>query len=392
MLRRVAKALLAVVVLASASGVGWWFYRLQAKEQAVHTVGRGDVVCGVTVSGEVQCRQKTAVAAEIVALVRRLAVKEGQRVGRGDTLVELDDRVIAAECAKAAASLDRTRQHLAELKSGPRKEEILQARQGVKQAEAVLTYATKYHERAIPLSKRNAATQSELDLALSRRQVAEAGLQEAKAKLDLLLTGTRPEELARAEAEVRLAEAELTRCKETRRKYTLRAAHDAIVTAKYINPGEVVHPGQVLVRIDNINDVQVRARAQEAQMAGVRLGGSARVLADAYPDRPLQAKVVKILPRVDPESGSIVVLLELVEAPDVTLMDGMAVDVALIADERHGVTKIPSRAVERSDGEAVVWVRQGGSFQRRVIRTGLEDHQWVEVVDRLKPGDVIRDR
>jgi len=164
------------------------------------------------------------------------------------------------------------------------------------------------------------------------------------------------------------------------------------VTARYVHVGEVVSPGQVLLRLDNTEDIEIRAQAQETQLAGIQPGSRARVLADAYPDRPLPAEVVRVLPRVEPESGAVSVLLKLTQRPTVTLMDGMAVDIALISEERRQVVRVPASAVERPGEQARVWVRTNTSFQPRAIQTGLADGRWVEVVAGLRPGEVIQIR
>lgn len=386
------KILLAVLVLGSAAGMAWWWRQYGIARAGTFTAETGDIVVGVTVSGTIESRQKSAVAAEVVGLVRRLAFSEGQRVSRGDVLVELDDGEIAAECAKAKASQDHATYYLAELKAGPRKEEITKAEELVKQADARLAYAKKDYENLSELAKRGAARPSELNQALTALQVAEAEWNANKAQLALLSAGTRPEQIEQADSQVRLAAAEAARCEAMRAKYTLRATHDGVVTAEVVHVGEVVAPGQVLLRVDNVEDVQVRAQAQETELAGIQPGSPARVIADAYPDQPLRAEVRQILPRVEPESGTVPVLLALTERPRVVLMDGMAVDVALMAKERHGVVRVPASAVEKRADKTIVWLKDGASFQARTVRTGLADGQWVEIVEGLQPGDVVRTR
>ncbi len=384
------RILLPMLIAGIVIGTIWWCNRIGAAGAATHTVDAGDLLSGVTVSGTVRSRQKTAVAAETIAAVKRLAVIEGQHVAKGNVLVELDDSVIAANCAKARSRVDCARQYLAELKAGPRTEQITQAREALKQTKAKLHYIKADHKKIANLLERGTATRSEFDLAVKHLRIAEAETGRAQAQLDLLLAGTRREQVARAEAEVSLAEADVRRCNALRQKYTLRAPHAGIVTAKYVNVGEVVAPGQVLLRVDNINDIEIRAQAQEAQLPDIQPGSRARVLADAYPNCPLEAVVENILPRVDPESGTVTVLLRLTETPTVVLMDGMAVDIALIGQERHSVIRIPASAVERRNGQTVVEVREGRSFVSRPVNVGISDGQWVEVKSDLKVGDVVR--
>ena len=388
MLRTIVKFLLLVAVLGSAAAAGWWWYAYHAAQVDVHTVGRGDIVVGVTVSGAIESRQKSAVAAEIVALLDKLVVDEGQAVKKGDSLVELDAAVILAERGKAEANLDRARAHLAELEKSPRREEEDHAAELVKQAASRLDYAKRQLELIERLVKQGNEMQSQLDLAKSRKEVAEAELNAAKAQQALLKP--RQEQIDRAEADVKFAKAELNRCNALQEKYVLRAEHDGIVTARHVNVGEVVSPGQVLLRVDNNSDLRVRAQVQETQLAGVRPGHVARVLTDAYPDKPLSAKVTEILPRVDPESGAVGVLLDLQAAGGAALMDGMAVDIAFVGGERKNVIRVPASAIEKVEGKTRVWVRSGASYQPREIQTGLAGVQWVEVVCGLEAGQVVR--
>jgi hypothetical protein len=125
-------------------------------------------------------------------------------------------------------------------------------------------------------------------------------------------------------------------------------------------------------------------------LSGVAIGGKGRVLADAHPDMPLEAVVEQVLPRVDPEQGTITVLLKLLPPLRVALMDGMAADIALIGKEVKGALRVPAEAVEGRGQAASVWVRQGDSFVRRPVTAGVTDGHWVEVISGLKAGDVVR--
>ncbi|MCD4699706.1 MAG: efflux RND transporter periplasmic adaptor subunit [Phycisphaerae bacterium] len=390
MLKKTARIVLPLLIAGTALGVVRWWHRISTASAETYTVDAGDLLTGITVSGTVRSRQKTAVAAETVAAVKRVAVTEGQHVAKGDVLVELDDCVIEADCAKARSQVDCARQYLAELKAGPRTEQITQARETLKQTEAKLHHIEADHMKIASLLKRGTATKSEFDMVVKQMKVAKAETGWAQAQLDLLLAGTRREQIARAEAEVSLAEAEVRRCNALRQKYTLRAPHAGIVTVRYVNIGEVVSMGQVLLRLDNTKDIEIRAAAQETQLPDIQPGSRARVLADAYPDCPLEAVVENILPRVDPESGTVTVLLRLTETPAVVLMDGMAVDIALIKQERNSVIRVPASAVEDRNGLTVVQVREGRSFVRRSVNVGISDGQWVEVKSDLKIGDVVR--
>lgn|GEM_PF-2892984 len=391
MRRTIVWIFLAAVILGPAAAVGLWWRDHEARQVRTHDADTGSVLAGVTVSGAVHSRQQEAVAAEVIAAVKAILVKEGQSVTEDQVLIQLDDGVVAAEIAKARASAEVAAQQLAELRAGPRKGEIDKAETQVARAEAQLTYAERRHASLVRAARTGNATELEIQLAESELNRAKADVAWAKAAVSLLRSGTREEQIARAQAEVDLAKGEQARLEALRQKYTLRAAHAGIVTLRKVNVGEVVAPGQVLLRLDNTEDIEIRAQVQESQLLGVRPGGQARVLADAYPETPLEAVVEKTLPRVDPEQGTITVLLKLTKTPPpVALMDGMAVDIALIAQEVNGVVRVPAEAIHGKGEAAHVWVRQGTAFVRRPVATGISDGYWVEVKSGLKAGEVVR--
>lgn len=384
------RILLIAVVAGPALGMAWWWRSYWAGEVETHTVSTGRLLAGVTVSGTVRCVEKTAVAAEVVAAVAEVVVDEGDPVQQGQVLLRLDDRIVAAQCLKANNEVRKARQYFEELKEGPRKAEIEQAQHAVDQAQAAFRFAKKEYDQVTQMLGEGGATQSELDRATRELAIAQGALGQARARLSLLNAGTRAEQIARAQLEIQLAEAEAKRCQALRTKYTLRAPHDGKVTAKYINPGEVISPGQVLLRIDNTDKVEIRAAAQETQLPGITVGAEAEIVADAYPDTPLTAVVDRILPRVAEETGTVTVLLHLNEDPPVEMMDGMAVDVALLREKKDQVVRVPVNAVVGRGDQAFVWVRKGGSYVRRDVTVGLADGRWMEITQGLQPGDVVR--
>ena len=390
MRRNVIRIVLIVVILGAAASIGLWWQKHYASKTDTHTVAAGPLLRGVTVSGTIRCKRRAAIAAEIVAAVKVLSAKEGQAVEKHQVLVQLDDRTINAQCAEARARVELAKQQLAELQAGPRKEEIVKAREDVNSAKSDVTYTEKDYEATCEAKRRNAGAQREVDRALNRMEKAKSALGSSQAQLELLLAGTRPEQIAGASAEVGLAEANLRKCDAMRLKYVLLAPHDGIVTVRYVNTGEIVSPGQILLRVEDVESIEIRAQVQESQLQGVKKGSVARVLADAHPDVPLKAVVEQILPRVDPERGTITALLKLSEKPTVALMDGMAADIAIIQQEKEAAVRIPVAAIGRREDKAFVWVKEGSGFTRRTITPGISDEYWVEVVSGLEAGDVIR--
>lgn len=389
MRKNIIRIVLALVIIAIAVVAGLLWHSNYAGRAGTFTVEESSLLSGVTVSGTIRCKQQLAVAAEVIANIELIPVKEGQHVKKGQILVKLDDSVLTAESAKADARVELARRKLAELRAGTRKEEITKAGEAIKRAQADLSFAQKEHTRHVDAHKRGGATMSELNRSATRLEKAKSELNAAQAHLDLLRAGSRPEEIETALAEVHLADADLKQCEVLRKKHILRATHDGIVTKKYVHVGEIVSPGQVLLHVDNIEDIEIRAQVQESQLLGVKHGSKAQVIADAYPKNPLDAIVQEILPRVDPEQGTITVLMKLTEKPSVVLMDGMAADITIVHQKKK-VLRIPSDAIERRGGKTTVQVRRDGNFVRQVIETGISEGKWIEIKSGLQAGDCIK--
>ncbi len=339
--------MLAVAIPAITVTVWWIRYWSLQKTSGAHV--QADIIRGVTVSGTIRCKRRAAVAAETIAAVTAIFVEEGQQVRKGQPLVKLGDSVIAAECDKARARLDLAMQQLAEFQAGERKQEITKAIQAVKRAKSDVEFAEKELARIKVARRKRVATDSEVNLASNRLDVANAALAAAEAQLEMVQAGVRTERIARAKAEVNLAEGELSRCEALRNQYSLLAPHDGIVTVRYVHVGEIVSPGQVLLRVEDITSIEVRAQVQESQLRGVKVGRRASVLVDAYPQQPLPAVVEQILPRVNPEQGTVTVILRLIGEPKVMLMDGMSADIAIVEQYLTTQATTPETATEEEN-------------------------------------------
>lgn len=139
----------------------------------------------------------TATANEIVT---QLPIAEGSEVDAGQLLVQLDSEKQAFTVNSLEAELAQYDAILQRLRNGPRAEEIQAARARVAVAEARLTESRQQLTRIEQLVQQNASARSELDTAVASNRSNEATLQDANAQLELLLAGTRAEEVAEAEA------------------------------------------------------------------------------------------------------------------------------------------------------------------------------------------------
>ena len=151
---------------------------------------------------------RVTLPAPVAERIVSIEVREGQRVEAGARLLTLERTRTGAQAQAAVAQAQRQREVLAELQAGPRVEDIAQARAGLAAARAQARDASAYYARLRPLGKRQLVAAAVVDRARAAAGNAQAQVRAARAALDELQHGTRPEQLAQGEAALRAAQAQ----------------------------------------------------------------------------------------------------------------------------------------------------------------------------------------
>jgi len=248
----------------------------------------------VRVSGYVEATE-VHVAPEVGGRLLAVHHDEGDHVTAGAALFEVDatDTGLAmdrarAERARAVAQLDL-------LVAGARREDIARAEADVATAEAELAAvradleaARVDYERFADLLRQDAGTGKQRDDAAARRDVAEARVQAgerrlagARAMLDRLQAGSRPEEIAAARAAVDAVDAQIATLKRNVDLARVHAPLDAVVTERLAEPGEIVAPYATVLVLADLNRPWATVYVDEPDVPRLRLGQEAQVMTDA---------------------------------------------------------------------------------------------------------------
>ena len=158
-------------------------------------------------------------------------------------------------------------------------------------------------------------------------------------------------------------------------------------------PGAFLNEGAAIVHIADPSRLWLEARVAEADIARLRAPAGASIrLPGSTQSVELDkgnARLVAIGGAVDAASRTVPVIFEM-SRPDPALKIGMAVQAQIHAGETVQAPAVPAAALVDDAGLATVYVqRDGETFERRVVRTGLRDGEWVQVVDGLAPGERV---
>jgi HlyD family secretion protein len=253
-----------VLVLAGFVSLGVSKRRQPAVNVKMEKVTRRDLVSVVTSSGKIEPEQSVDILSDIMGRIVYLPVKEGDNVHRGQVLVKLDTAQYAAAVERAQAG-------------------VASARANVAQAQANLDQAQRAYNRARDVRAQNAQllSQEALEQAQTAQAVAVANLDASQRQVD------------QAVANLRDAQDQL-------RKTTIISPLSGRVTRLAVKEGEVAVPGTfsretgLLMTVSDMSVIEARVQVDETDVVRIKLGDSAQVSIDAFPDTTFSGRVTKI--------------------------------------------------------------------------------------------------
>jgi HlyD family secretion protein len=236
------------------------------------------------------------VGAAIDGVIQSVRVREGQAVVRNQVLAELDCRDLESALPVAQAEADSHRQAKERLLRGSRSEEREAAAQKTAAAKAVSVQAAAQMERSRTLVASDLISRVAFEEATRNATVAEAEYQQAVRQEQLVNAGALPEEVGRADAEIRGAEDRIQLAQDKLDKCVVRSPINGTVLRVMLHEGEsfaLVAPRPV-VTIANLSGRRVRAEVDERDVGRVHIGQRVTVSSDAYSGRRFTGVVTRL--------------------------------------------------------------------------------------------------
>ena len=372
------KIIIAVVVVLLIAIVTFASIKGRSKEGTPVTfakVERQDLTSKVSANGRIDAQRKVDLSANVMGQIVNLAVREGDVVKKGDFLLQIDQKQLAASAAGAEASMQ------AQFSDRDA------ARASLTEAQRNFERAQKnYNERIIPLA--------ELDR-------ARAALDSARANVVSI------------ERRIGAARADLAAARDTLSKTTMRAPMAGIVTALPVEEGEVAvigtmnNPGTVLLTIADMSVVEAVMEVDETDIPNVKVGQPASVTIDAYPNKTFAGVVTEVgsspMQRQGVQGGSEAVNFEVkiqLTNPPPGVRPGFSASADITTGTRTKAIAVPIQALvmreKPSSGksgkpvdEEGVYVHKDGKAQFAPVTTGLTGETNVEIVRGLSENQQI---
>ena len=231
------------------------------------------------VSGTIET-DEVRVASRYGGRVGKISAQEGDSLKAGQIIAELD-------AAELPARRDRIAALLAELEAGPRKEEIGAAKAEWETQLAQLDFARADAKRAEELFAQKTVSVTERDQTVMRANSLEKSVAAAKSKYDLLLAGTRPEQIAQVRAQLAELDTQL-------REMQIAAPGDCVLEVLSVKVGDVLAPNQPIATLLLTNHIWVRVFVPEPWLGQIKLDDSAKVRVDSFPGKDFTGVVEQI--------------------------------------------------------------------------------------------------
>lgn len=337
----------------------------------------------IVASGEVRYQTLARIGSEITGTVIARHVREGDRVSKGDLLLELNPQELQSRLAQAQTLLLQLQQV-----SRP------QAQAALVEARDNLRQASREARRREALVAKGMVSAEQAEQAQRIELNAKTALTRAQLSADSLAVGSTEERLL--QQRISSAEAELA-------KTRIYAPFAGRVQTRNVEPGDLVQPSKVLLEIarsDGLDrdgsasdGLEVVVALDEKNFAPLQLQQPVQLIADAWPEHSVNGVVSFIAPAVDSTRGTIDVHIRVLAdsaTADKAFLQGMTVSANIIAAERAATLVLPNDyLIANTAGQAQVLRWRDGAVEAVTVELGLRNMTHSEVVSGLDQGDVV---
>ena len=274
-----------VALLVLGGALAFWFTRGHDNQDALRLYGNVDI-------------REVQLAFRQPGRVTQMAFDEGDSVTAGARLATLDAQPYQDALAAAQAQVQVAQAELTKLRRGLRPQEITQAREALRQAQALALDAERNFQRQSSLLASGASSQRTVDAARTARDQSVAGVESAKAALSQASEGFRKEDIAAAEARLAAAQAAAAQATTSLADTKLMAPSDGTIIARVREPGSMVASQSAVYSLSLDKPVYVRAYVGERDLGRIAPGTAVHVKSDSG-EKVYRGQIGFISPRAE---------------------------------------------------------------------------------------------
>jgi HlyD family secretion protein len=325
--------------------------------------------------------------APVGTTVKRLLVKEGDHVKRGQLLLRLDDAEARSEAARALAQLRASQAEISAIQSGGNREEVLTLQAQLAKARTARDTAERTLEALEHLQQQGAASSGEVALARDQVKSSNADLRLLEQKQKDRYS---PPEIVQAQSQQSQAQAAYAAAQDVLSQLNIRAPFDAVVYSLPVHQGAYVNSGDLVLQAADLSRVLVRAFVDEPDVGRLMPGQLLEVTWDAMPGRRWQSEITNIPATVKLHgTRNVGETTCAVDNHDFALLPNVNVSVTIVTEEHRDVLTVPREAVRSDAGRIYVYQIVNDQLQRRDIETSVSNLTQVEVTGGIQVNAAV---
>lgn len=348
---------------------------------------RGPIRSLISTNGKVEPIQNFEAHSPVASTVKRMLVKEGDHVRKGQLLLQLDDADLRSHAARAQAQIKAAQADQADIATGGTREEVLTLDSQLLKARNVRDYDLRNLDALRRLQQQGAASAGEVKQAEDQLQRAEVDLRLLEQKQKDRYSQP---EMAKVQAQTAEAQAAYDAAEEALQKSSVRAPFDGIVYSLPVKQGAYVQTGELLLQLGDLSKMLVRTFVDEPDIGRLASGQPIEVSWDAVPDRIWKGKVSTIPSTVKLRGArNVGEVTCTVDNHDRRLLPNINVGVTIITAEHTGVLTLQREAVHMDDTRPYVYQVLNGELKRRDVEVSLQNLTRVEITGGLRDNAIV---
>ncbi|MGC1415657.1 MAG: efflux RND transporter periplasmic adaptor subunit [Candidatus Acidiferrum sp.] len=374
----------------------WVIGRKPAAKIAAVMPTRENLISSITSNGKVEPISPYVMRAQLDTFIEKIFVTEGQKVKKGQLLMELNVKEVAAQLADTKSKLLRAQDDLRAARAGGKADEAAKITADLAKAEAEQDRLQRNHDALVRLAAEQAATKQDLaanELALVNAKAEVTRLLAVKQQFDEQATL----DAQRGELQVQQILSEMAALEDKVNDGRIVAPADGTLYSLPVRRGDFVKVGDLLAEMADLHKVRVRAFIDEPDLGGLEAGEPVIITWDALPNQSWPGTTEIIPKQVVPHgTRSVGELLCAVNNDKLELLPNINVNVRINSKEHLNVLAVPRGAVAYENGERYVYVvkpNQLGvgksTLEKREIQVGIADATSYEVVSGLQQGEMV---
>ncbi len=358
-------------------------------------VEKGNIREYIEENAVVRLEEETQVYAPLGGKVVSVMFKTGDKVNKGDILIELDEQEYVSQIKGLELQKQVITTKLEDAAKKLSEAELRKLEAQEKSAKIALDEAKRLADSNKKLYDAGAISRDVYESTLAALATAEANYEVVKSSVEIAQEGVSPQEKELLNIQAEEIQTQIDLLQEKRSELIIRAPMEGIILEDDVEVGSVIQPGKKVFQIGNTADLFLESDILVDEISGVNVGAEVIVENKDLGIYGLEGIVRKIYPKAFSKVSELGIEQKRVKieidfkdsVPDLKL--GYDMDIKIITAVAENTLLVDERAIFEYQGKDYVFLNDGGLARMKQIEKGLKDEDKVEVLKGLQEGDEV---